>query len=284
MTSVLTRLLAAATMTAALVPISLAQNNADEPASRAIDLPSFRGGSVSPDGRYYAYQAGALTLRDLSTGEVRPIVPGSLLGPWTGSLWSRGSERVLYLGVDGTRTGADVRSIRADGTGMRILAAKADYALLKDWSPDGLSVLLRLGVKDGPRAAVLSLADGTIRVGSPDDSFAAFSPDGRYVIRDQLDPGGKRSSRSCRPTRDGAARSTPSLTAASRRGSRGLATDGRSSWTATKPTRVPCPRAHPRSMPATASAATPSFSGHRPGLRTAVSLPIRATTMTRMSS
>ena len=196
----LATLFAAIVMAAAVVPRPAAQTASAEPVSRPIHLPgrgALRGG-VSPDGQYYAFaSAGSLVLRDLSTGAERSVVARSEeAGLFPDIVWSRGSDRILdRLGDWSGGTLSELRTVRADGTDIRVVAAKNDHGFrLLDWSPDASSVLLHRRVRDAPdvrETLLVSLADGTIRVllkGNDIPEGAGFTPDGRYVVHDFSDP------------------------------------------------------------------------------------------------
>ncbi|MHC4233802.1 MAG: hypothetical protein ACYSUQ_01680, partial [Planctomycetota bacterium] len=140
-------------------------------------------GSVSPDGRYYAFtnwQTGQLGVKDLSTGESRYIVTPGSKGEWPyQARFAPDGRRIAYTWnmEDGS---AELRVINVDGSGVRTL--HRGYGEIHDWSPEGERILANVD-----RGTVLiSISDGSLAVLS--DWLPAmeirFSPDGRYIAYD----------------------------------------------------------------------------------------------------
>ncbi|MFQ5891022.1 MAG: hypothetical protein ACE5JR_13420 [Gemmatimonadota bacterium] len=147
-------------------------------------------GSVSPDGRYYAFtnwQTGQLGVKDLGTGEDRYLNPAAPESPeYPFSLrFAPDGRRIAYAWhtEDGS---TELRVINVDGSGVRTLFHDVRGIQPHDWSPDGNHVLA--GV-DGS-AVLISVSDGSLRVLKTFDWRSPlemrFSPDGRYIAYDLL--------------------------------------------------------------------------------------------------
>ena len=152
---------------------------------------SFDGGPT-PDGRRLVFTdagSGNLAVRDVATGEWRPLTSASWEddefgesavvspdGRLVAYAWFRkGAYELRVVGIDGT----DVRSVFRD-------EANVTYVEPTSWSPDGRLVLLTVTRTDDSSQLLLVPADGgiarTLRSFDwrwPGD--AAFSPDGRFV-------------------------------------------------------------------------------------------------------
>ncbi|MEE9185192.1 MAG: hypothetical protein V3U39_12070 [Acidimicrobiia bacterium] len=141
-------------------------------------------GSVSSDGRYYAFtnwQTGQLGIKDLTTGEDRYIVTPESGDEYPyAARFAPDGRRIAYTWTneDGS---AELRVINADGTGVRTLHRGGRT---HGWSPDGNHVL---AVVDGS-AVLVSVSDGSIKVLKTSDwrfpLEMRFSPDGRYIAYD----------------------------------------------------------------------------------------------------
>jgi Tol biopolymer transport system component len=178
---------------AAWSTVPTAQTGLNEPPSREIDLP--RDASVSPDGRYVAYSQGRdLVIREFSTGEIKPVAAGTSKERVSlrlrAALWSRDSQRLLYSSDHDDEEGSEIREVRTDGTGRRILVARnAEPFEPLDSSPDGQHILIAM--RRQTSKVLLSLADGTRRdlpTVANLGGRAAFTPDGRHLISNWSDP------------------------------------------------------------------------------------------------
>ncbi len=162
------------------------------------------GAAPSPDGRYLSFadwRTGNLTIRDLRTGEERPLTTEGTLGMDNApvsqdageSVWSADSGQIAYTWSLGART-VELRVIGLDGGKPRVVSRYEDGESLRctDWSPDGKLILASFSRENGPEQMVLvSATDGTTRVlaemkRSIFPETMLFSPDGRLVAYDVL--------------------------------------------------------------------------------------------------
>jgi Tol biopolymer transport system component len=161
-------------------------------------------GAPSPDGRYLSYvdsETGDLAVIELATGKKSRLThKGSSVesAEHAGSpIFSADAKQVAYSwGVKDHMI--NLCTIRLDGSGPRLLYSDEESGLIypNDWSPDGKCILATSLKKDNARQIVLvSVADGSARVLknlSRQESWAGFSPDGRYVAYDIPQQGGSR--------------------------------------------------------------------------------------------
>lgn len=146
-------------------------------------------GSVSRDGRYYAFtnwQTGQLGIKDLTTGEDRYIVT-----PESGEEYpyrvrfSPDGQRIAYnwTNADGS---VELRVVDADGHDVRLL--HRGFARLHDWSPDGNQVLALVDEGGSASAVLISALDGSLKALKTFDWRSPlemrFSPDGRHIAYD----------------------------------------------------------------------------------------------------
>lgn len=107
----------------------------------------------SPDGSKVAYAAqgaweGGFEIMDIATGEVQNI-PASGEHP----RWSPDGSQIAYVSYHG-----DLRSVRPDGTGDRLLTSEAQrFSGGIDWSPDGAYVVAEA---NGGRLTIVEVATG----------------------------------------------------------------------------------------------------------------------------
>ena len=155
--------------------------------------------AVSPDGRYIAYpsiQPGprGLMIRNVATGQEKQLTNYSRSQLATTSAFSPDSRMIAFRVARGA-DGQDLRIIRTDGTGERVIFENENVTASHpvDWSPDGKHVLAVMSTKDRtPGISIISVSDGSVRriktsdwrLGLPDD--ALFSLDGRHIVYDQL--------------------------------------------------------------------------------------------------
>ncbi len=157
-------------------------------------------GALSPDGRLATvidYSTGNLMLRDLETGEVRPLTDkdswadGPALAQW--SIFSRDGSRVAYtwVGADARESGrgVELRVVDVDGANTRTLHAAGNIDP-KDWSDDGRWIAAIVRTADHAELALIDAASGGKRVlvTLPEGvrpGTVQFSPDGRFVAYDR---------------------------------------------------------------------------------------------------
>jgi Tol biopolymer transport system component len=164
--------------------------------------PDFWAASVSPDGRFTSdidWASGRhLAVIDLLTGDLKQVPDTG----WGGSdsaetsVFSPDGRRLAYTYWSEETQGYEIRTIGVDGSDRRTIVpnpGRGFYAMLKDWSKDGLHILAVLwddGSKPPTRVGLISVADGSIRsLRSYDDwetesSVCVLSPDGRLVAYD----------------------------------------------------------------------------------------------------
>jgi hypothetical protein len=149
-------------------------------------------GSVSRDGRYYAFtnwQSSQLGIKDLSSGEDRYIVtPESEQAFPYAPKFAPDGRWIAYVWSNSGGT-SELRVVNADGSGVRTIYR--DWLEPRDWSPDGSHILT---IVSG-WVAVVSVADGSVTELAPlgwrSPIEMRFSPDGRYVAYDALVEGRK---------------------------------------------------------------------------------------------
>ncbi len=149
-------------------------------------------GPPSLDGRYIcdvlsgSLAGRELVLRDLATGEVRPLTETSRQG-LSSPIISPASAYVAYMiGL------SELRLVGIDGTGHRVLKhfGGGEEFYPHAWSPDGKRVLGGLWEKDeGLRLAAVSVEDGSTAILCAFEEPARnrmISPNGRYVAFERL--------------------------------------------------------------------------------------------------
>lgn len=149
-------------------------------------------GSVSPDGRYYAFtdwRTGNLAVKDLKTGEERHLTDKE---SWLESNEYAWSPRIspdgnqIVYGWNSEKGFSDLRLIGLDGSGARILYSHEETSSIEphDWSPDGKQVLARFG----RHMVLISVADGSVdslkEFSWSEPRGMRFSPDGHYIVYD----------------------------------------------------------------------------------------------------
>ncbi|MEK7404527.1 MAG: tetratricopeptide repeat protein [Acidobacteriota bacterium] len=108
-------------------------------------------GRVTPDGRLCTFidqQTRDVGVRDLHTGEVRRVTNEGTLAPrGTGAATypvpSRNGKQIAYIWRRALGQ-PELRMINTDGSGMRTVPFRwgsGDYFQVRDWSPDGKSIL-----------------------------------------------------------------------------------------------------------------------------------------------
>ncbi|MHC4595122.1 MAG: tetratricopeptide repeat protein [Planctomycetota bacterium] len=154
-------------------------------------------GTVSPDGRYLPFEdevTGDLVVRDLVTGENRRLTHNKIPkepGQVSAEQISPDSTQVAYSWWRKQDRSTDFRLIGLDGSQPRVIYRPEEVSRIvpKGWSPDGKHILVHLGRNGTYQIALISVADGSLRVlkslGRMDrDSHLFLSPDGRYIAYD----------------------------------------------------------------------------------------------------
>jgi len=158
--------------------------------------------SLSPDGKYLCdvdWDTGNLVLRELATGNVRPLTDK---GNWehfagfaTISTISRDSKKVAFLWYNHERQCFDLREIGLDGSGDRVVRRflekdkEMEWLEPAAWSPDAKQILVRFSIEEERnQIAWVSITDGSMRtVKVLNESWPGkidVSPDGRYIVYD----------------------------------------------------------------------------------------------------
>ena len=155
-------------------------------------------GTPTPDGSHLTFvdwSTGNLAIRDMDTGEARNLTHKEISGGGYAelSVVSPDGKQVAYHWYPGGWVW-ELHVVDIDGSNDKVLVAGEDlrYAAPEAWSPDGASILARLD-RGGENALVLvSPVNGSIRtlksLGTRSGDQASFSPDGRYVVYDLVDP------------------------------------------------------------------------------------------------
>jgi len=147
----------------------------------------------SPDAEGYR----PLAIRDLVTGEVRPLREASRAFPWSPVI-SPESKHVAYVHQSWFPPKSELQLIKMDGTGHRVLyRLKQDEKFhIRAWTPDGKKVLgaFKKG-SESLQLVTFSIEDGSMQVIYTFDTYwpvwrsplhkVAISPDGRYIAYDR---------------------------------------------------------------------------------------------------
>lgn len=155
-------------------------------------------GSISPDGKLLSFsdwregQEGSLSIRDMSTGEIRT------LAKWEdktlrfafadASLISPDGARVAYIWEEPQSITLRVIPIAGGQPSVLYSATpQGRYVHALAWSPDGGQILVQISMMDRTkRLALIGYPSGAVRVLKSFDwrplQSATFSPDGRYIV------------------------------------------------------------------------------------------------------
>ncbi|MBU4494312.1 MAG: hypothetical protein KJ874_03320 [Acidobacteria bacterium] len=156
-------------------------------------------GPPSLDGRYICdfqptseLTIAELVIRDLATGEIRPLTKVSRQGMWSPTI-SPGSTHVAYMNQFYPLPETELQLIKMDGTGHRALHRfkQGEQVKIHTWTPDGKQILCGLWDGDEDQLVAFSIEDGSMQVIHTFDFFwdgwmggKSISPDGRYFAYD----------------------------------------------------------------------------------------------------
>jgi len=142
------------------------------------DIPAY--GAVSPSGRYLSYwgwETGDLILRDLHTGENRPLTSEGTEGDenvtasqWAGiSAWSANSKQIAYAwnGSTSEDWNTELRIVGIDGAVPKKLFKNVSLREFEDieWSPDGNYIAVLASKRDwNVQIILISTVNGSARV------------------------------------------------------------------------------------------------------------------------
>jgi len=159
-------------------------------------------GSISPDGRFLSYMDtmegktdDEVFVLDFQTAERRRLTNAGPDGEAGDSRISGDGRQVAYGWITYPDRSQELRIIGVDGSGDRVVYRSQDARMLSpvDWSADGKHILVTLWLRDTDtsRIALVSVADGTVRVlrtfnGPPPRGRMSLSPDARYIAYDSL--------------------------------------------------------------------------------------------------
>jgi Tol biopolymer transport system component len=163
--------------------------------------------AISPSGRYLTYwgwETGNLVLRDLKTGEKRPLTSEGTEGDENVTLyqsagisaWSTDGKQIAYVwNISGSDSRhIELRVVDFDGTKPRILFQDFEISEIVslDWSPDGRYIVALALQREGlPQIMLVSTLDGSTRALTDlkveiYPTIVLFSPDSRHVVYDRL--------------------------------------------------------------------------------------------------
>lgn len=157
-------------------------------------------GTPAGDGRLLSCvdtSTGDLAVRDLKTGEMRRLTkkhPKRNKGEFAYfSTISPDSKRVAYAWFNDEKF-YDLRIVGMDGSEPRVLFRNPEAGFVQpcSWSPDGKQILTLFFRKDNiSQVALVSADDGSVRVLKSLSWFYPkkmdFSPDGQYIVYDNLE-------------------------------------------------------------------------------------------------
>jgi Tol biopolymer transport system component len=164
-------------------------------------------GAISPSGRYLTYwgwETGNLILRDLRTGEKRPVTNEGTEGDENTtvyqsagiSAWSADNKQIAYVwnisGSGGQHI--ELRAVGFEGTKPRVLFQDFEISEIVslDWSQDGKYIVALALQKEGlPQIMLVSTLDGSTRALTDlkveiYPTLVLFAPDNRHVVYNRL--------------------------------------------------------------------------------------------------
>ncbi len=133
-----------------------------------------------------------MVIRDLATGEIRPLTKVSRLGMWYPTI-SPGSTHIAYMNQSFPSPETELQLIKMDGTEHRALHRfeQGEQVKIHAWTPDGKKILCGLWDGDKDQLVAFSIEDGSMQVIHSFDFFwdgwgggKSISPDGRYFAYD----------------------------------------------------------------------------------------------------
>jgi Tol biopolymer transport system component len=164
-------------------------------------------GAISPNGRYLSYwdwRTGDLALRNLQTGDVRPLTnegtegdENSTVSQSAGaSVWSADGTQIAYVWQirDSENQRVELRIVGLEGGKPRVITQMAEAREMwsLSWSPDGRNIAALVSQKNEPDQIVLvSTTNGSIRMLSDlrqqiFPTTIRFTSDSRHIIYDRL--------------------------------------------------------------------------------------------------
>lgn len=151
-------------------------------------------GSVSPDGRHFAYGerfTGNLVLCEVATGTKHLVTDYGLWQEWSGTAmqprFSPDGKRLAYLWLTSSDDEWELRVIGTGGGEPRVIFRHKYYVWPRAWSPDGKQFLATYSpeAEAARETALISVSDGSFRklegLGSGASGAMRFSPDGRHI-------------------------------------------------------------------------------------------------------
>jgi beta-lactamase regulating signal transducer with metallopeptidase domain/Tol biopolymer transport system component len=157
-------------------------------------------GPPSLDGRYMCdiepgsdIMRAQLVIRDLTTGEIRPLTEVSRAGMWYPVI-SPDSTHVAYLNQFYPSPETELQLINLDGTGHRVLHRfnEGEELRIHSWTPDGKQILGGFWNGDKDQLVAFSIENGSMHVIHTFEFFwsgwpygMAISPDGRFFAYDR---------------------------------------------------------------------------------------------------
>jgi len=147
-----------------------------------------RGGAISPDGQYVAFNAaGYLYIKELPDGEPKRLTKGTDFE--FEPSWSPDGQRIIFVTWNDEEKGAIVSCDRAGGNQTKWTKEKGLYRN-PSYAPDGQSIIFQkesgnsaMGYAYGanPGIYLLSMENGETAQVTEEGAFPKFSPDGQRI-------------------------------------------------------------------------------------------------------
>lgn len=181
--------------------VGFAQTTAPRPISTRVPVENLVDitGSVSRDGRYLSFVGPTgLSLLDLTTNQIRTVVRISDTDdsiPWNSTI-SPDASMVAYSRMHPAtnREAVWVASLTGDANPRQVFAEVTIRSVMpRDWSPDGKWIAAIIKTDDFKYQLALVPTDAgkarVLKTGQwSGSSRVFFSPDGKYLLYDMLDP------------------------------------------------------------------------------------------------